>query len=325
MLKLAVLRQIAYAHSIRRFIRTVLEKLIPGRWIKRVFAESDEDFDARLDAVFKLMDVATATKDDYRKAVVGVLCDEVSRLCEVLKAVCEGSGYGEYFEAHISHERFVRLVLSTDSVKLGKMKRVVADESLSPIDLLRGIGAVLNDEALEERVALCASERRRANAELKAIAADVKSAMQNGLAEIRSDVAAVGERVDAVDAKVSKLRGSGKRRGRYTKEARAACWNCWVTAANREEVWRSVNTRITYKSVHAYYEALLAKIGVKDGNQFRSIVRAEARYRNRELSARRDAARQRGKSAAKPNGKTRQNNKSPLKNERMKGQSLLIQ
>ena len=78
-LKLAVLRQVAYAHSIRKFIRAILEKLIPGKWINRVFAAADAEFDAKLDAAFAAMDVATATKDDYRKFVVEVLCGEPRR------------------------------------------------------------------------------------------------------------------------------------------------------------------------------------------------------------------------------------------------------
>lgn len=302
MLKLAVLRQVAYAHSVRDFIRAILQKLIPGRWIKRAFAESDEEFDAKLDAVFRDMDVANSTKDDYCKAVVEVLCDEVSQLCSTLRAACEGRGYAEYFEAHISRERFVRLVLSNDSVKLGKMKKIVADERLSPIDILRGIGVVLNDESLEERAALRAKERRRANAEIKAIAADVKCTMQLGFAqanqklieckdEIKSSVAAVGTKVDAVDAKVSKLRRSGKQRGRYTNEARELCWSCWMSAANHEEVWRSVNTRITYEAVFNYYRARLERIGVNGSKAFRDIIRAEDKRRNRALEA------QRGKGA----------------------------
>lgn len=296
-MKLAVLRQVAYAHSIRKFIRAILEKLIPGKWIDRVFAADDAEFDAKLDAAFAAMDVAIATKDDYRKSVVEVLCGDVSRLCEVLKAVCEGSGYGDYFEAHVSHERFVRLVLGNDSVKLGKMKKIVADEALSPIDMLRGIGAVLNDESLEERAALCARERRRANTELRSIAADVKSTMCLGFAqanqkmiECKEEIAAVGEKVDAVDAKVSKLRMSGKKRGRYALKAKELCWSCWTSAANREEVWHSVNTRITYEAVFEYYRIRLKRVGVVNCKSFRDIVRAEAARRNRALEAKRDAA-----------------------------------
>jgi hypothetical protein len=271
--------------------------MLDGEWINRIFASSDEEFDAKLDEALKSLDMAKATKRDFCTTVVEVLCEEVSDLCLALKDVCESSGNSEYYEAHISHEKFVRLVLSVDTVKLGKMKKILDDNSLSPIDVIRGIGAVLNDETLEERAALGAREKRRANAELKAIAADVKKTMQSGFAEVRGDIAAVGEKVDAVDTKVSKLRKNGKSRGRYDQEAKAVCWSCWNAAVNHEEVWRSVNTRITYEAVFKFYQGRLMKYGVNDCTEFRGIIRAEEKCRNRELQTRQDAARQ--KSAAK--------------------------
>ena len=298
MLKLAVLRQVAYAHSIRKFIRAILEKLIPGKWIDRVFAADDAEFDAKLDAAFAAMDVATATKDDYRKSVVEVLCGDVSRLCEVLKAVCEGSGYGDYFEAHVSHERFVRLVLGNDSVKLGKMKKIVADEALSPIDMLRGIGAVLNDESLEERAALCARERRRANAELRSIAADVKSTMRLGFAqanqkmiECKEEIKAVGEKVDAVAAKVRQ----GSRRCKYDDETVALCMACVEAAKGNAEVRNSAKTKMTLRAAYAYHHRKLEASGVGGFDEFSKIVHAcrarESRDRIKKLEAKRDAAR----------------------------------
>ena len=298
MLKLAVLRQVAYAHSIRKFIRAILEKLIPGKWIDRVFAADDAEFDAKLDAAFAAMDVATATKDDYRKSVVEVLCGDVSRLCEVLKAVCEGSGYGDYFEAHVSHERFVRLVLGNDSVKLGKMKKIVADEALSPIDMLRGIGAVLNDESLEERAALCARERRRANAEIKSIVADVKSTMRLGFAnanqkmiECRDEIKAVGEKVDAVAAKIRQ----GGRRGKYDDETVALCMACVEAAKGNAEVRNSAKTKMTLRAAYAYHRRKLDASGVGGFDEFSKIVHAcrarESRDRIKKLEAKREEAR----------------------------------
>ena len=273
-LKLAVLRQVAYAHSVRDFIREILKKLIPGKWINRVFADSDEAFNNKLDEAFKKMDVATATKDDYRKAVAEVLCDEVSRLCGVLKDVCDGRGYLDYYEAHISHERFVRLVLSTDTMKLGKMKKLVADASLSPIDMLRGVGAVLNDEPLEERAALCARERRRANADLKAIAADVKSTMQIGMDEIKSGVAAVGAKVDAAQVTMAKIgRARQKTRSCKTHSQRKidAVQTAWTVYLESATARTSVNTRPTNRGAFEYSKRQLELAGVTTLKEFCEI------------------------------------------------------
>ena len=86
---------------------------------------------------------------------------------------------------------------------------------------------------------------------------------------------------------MSRLRRGGKQRGRYTQKAKAICWSCWTAAANHEEIWRSVNTRITYKAVFDYYHARLAQVGVTDHTAFRDVIHAEVMRRNRELSARR--------------------------------------
>ncbi|MCR5750896.1 MAG: hypothetical protein K6G91_02940 [Kiritimatiellae bacterium] len=206
-LKTAVLRQIAYAKSVRSVIRSIMRRMLDGDWINNIFASSDDEFNDKLDEAFKSLDFASATKGDLCKVVAEVLINEVSRLCLVLKDVCDGSGKGAYYEAHISHERFVRLVLSTDTAKLGRMERILKDAKLTPIDVLRGMGAILNDEPLEERMALGAKERRIANAELKTLVEETKNAIDN-----------VGAKVDEVDKKVSKLRKGGKKNCKYSDE-----------------------------------------------------------------------------------------------------------
>ena len=57
----AVMPQIAYAHSVREFIRELLKRFIPGRWIDRVISDSDAAFDAKLDAAFMTMNEKTAS------------------------------------------------------------------------------------------------------------------------------------------------------------------------------------------------------------------------------------------------------------------------
>ncbi len=293
-LKTAVLRQIAYAKSVRSVIRSIMRRMLDGDWIDHIFASSDEEFNNRLDVALKSLDLRTATKRDFCEAVVGVLCDEVSELCLALKEVCEGSGYSDYFETHISHDRFVRLVLSVDTVKLGKMKKTLDNANLSPIDVLRDVGAVLNDETLEERAALGARERRRANAELKAIAADVKSTMQIGFAqsnqkliECKSEIiATVDAKVDAVAAKMRR----GRRRGKYDDETVAFCVGVMAAAENNVTIKNGLNTRVTYSAAYDYNRRELEARGVLDVAEFTRIIRA---HQARELRQREN------KSAAK--------------------------
>ena len=280
-LKTAVLRQIAYARSIRSIIRAIMRRMLDGEWINRIFASSDDEFNAKLDEALKSLDLLNATKHEFCTVVVDVLCGEVSDLCLALKDVCEGSGYSDYYESHISHEKFVRLVLSVDTVKRGKMKKIVENKSLTPIDVLREIGAILNDESLETRSALNASERRRANAELKAIAADVKKTMQTGFKEVNANIAAVGEKVDAVAAKVTR----GKHRCKYDEALIMFCMACVETRC--AELRSSTKTKIRLEDIFIYNKRKLAERGVNDAKQFAKIVHAyrarESRRRDKEL------------------------------------------
>ena len=81
----AVMPQVAYAHSVRDFIRELLKMFIPGKWIDRVISDGDATFDAKLDEALVGLDEKTATEKDYCATVVSVLCDEVSSVCEVTR------------------------------------------------------------------------------------------------------------------------------------------------------------------------------------------------------------------------------------------------
>ena len=281
-LRLAVLRQIAYAKSVREIIRSILRRMLDGDWIDRLFSSNENEFNQKLDVAFLGMDETSATKDDYCMAVVNVLCDEVSDLCTVLKEVCEGSGYGEVFSSHISHERFVRLVLRIDTKKLSRMQRIVADRTLSPIDVLREIGAVVNDESLEERSALCEDERRQANAELKALVSDVKDAVRTGLREVH-------ERFDSMDEKVSCLKVPKKGRSRYDEATAMLCVSLVKAGCENETLKQSLNTRVTHKAVFDYNAKELAAHGITSVAEFTKIIRAqqarEQRQRMKSLAA----------------------------------------
>ena len=285
--------QIAYAHSVREFIRELLKRFMPGKWIDRVMSGSDANFDAKLDAAFVSLDEKTATEKDYCARVVSVLCDEVSDICEVTRLVCVNRGYRKYAETFLSSERFIRILLRQDLEKLERLNAAMSDAAKPLCILLREIGEVLGDKPADGGAAFGAAEMKKANAELKAIAADVKKTIKTGfvqtnrkLDECKVGIATVDTKIDAVGKKVSQLRGGGKQRGRYTQKAKAVCWSCWTAAANHEEIWRSVNTRITYKAVFDYYHARLAQVGVNDHNAFRDVIHAEVMRRNRELSSR---------------------------------------
>ena len=139
----AVAPQVAYAHSVREFIRELLRRFIPGTWIDRVISDQDTNFDAKLNAAFAVLDEKTATEKDYCARVVSVLCEEVSGICDVLRLVCINRGHRKYAETFLSGEKFIRLLLRQDLEKLERLNAAMSDASKPLCVLLRDIGAVL--------------------------------------------------------------------------------------------------------------------------------------------------------------------------------------
>lgn len=178
-------------HTVREFIRELLKRFVPGKWIDRVISEGDATFDAKLDAALIGLDEKTATSNDYRRSVVSVLCDEVSSICEVTRLVCINRGYRNYAEMFLSTEKFVKLLLRQDFEKFERLNAALGDKTKPLCDLLREIGAILEDSPVDDAAVLGAAEAKKANAELKAIAADVKKTMQTGFKEVRNDIKAV--------------------------------------------------------------------------------------------------------------------------------------
>lgn len=305
-IRTAVLKQIAYARSVREVIRSIMRRMLDGDWIDRIFSGNDSEFNRKLDGAFLGMDESSASKADYCMAVVNTLCEEVSDLCLALKEICEGSGYGDVFNAHISHERFVRLVLQKDVKKLVKMQRIVADMALTPIDVLREIGAIVNEEPIETRAALDESTRLKANAELKEIAldlkvsvqsgfsdvkhgfSDVKKAIRAGVEDVRDDIGEVKCDVEQVDKKISHLRLAKKSKCKYDVDLAKTCVSLMASAKEKLEVKYGLNTRVTYKAAFDYNRATLVGHGITTVAEFTKIIRAQQAREQRQRMKSRD-------------------------------------
>ena len=279
----ALTPQIAFTHTVREFIRELLKRFVPGKWIDRVISEGDATFDAKLDAALIGLDEKTATSNDYRTSVVSVLCDEVSSICEVTRLVCINRGYRKYAEKFLSTEKFVKLLLRQDFEKLERLNAALDDKTKPLCNLLREIGAILEDRPVDDAAVLGAAEAKKANAELKAFAADMKKTMQTGFAEVRGDIAAVGEKVDAVASKVT----SGNGRGKYDDKTIEFCVGVMAAANNNATIKNSLNTRVTYSAVFNYNRSELEKRGILDVAEFTRIIRA---HQAREQRARQKSA-----------------------------------
>lgn len=264
--------QIAYTHSVREFIRELLRRFIPGRWIDRVISDSDEKFDAKLDAAFMKLNETTASAKEYRVGVVSVLCDEVSRVCEVLRLVGRNRGYGKYVDKFLSTEKFIRLLLRQDTEKLESLNATLEDESKPLCVLLRDVGAVIEDRTPDEGEAFGAAEMKKANAELKAIASDVAKTLKAGFEEVRSGIAEVGEKVD-------RIRISRKRRSRHSEDKVAFCMACVDASKDNQTLRIGKKGKPRLKDVFEYYRRKLEEHGVCALAEFQKIVHA---YRARE-------------------------------------------
>ena len=265
-MKPAVMRQIAYAHSVRALIREIVKVFIPGNWVNQVISDRDDAFDVKLGAAFATVDEHSATKDDYCRKVVDVLRDEVARLSDVLREICNGYGYGAYAESYISREKFVQLVLSMDTGKLERLKAVLANRGNSHIDMLREIGAVLEEKTIDEFAALGAVERRRENAEIKDVARDVR--------ETISRISAVDAKISEISETVSRLApGRRKRRGKHDV-AGPVCLAIWTGDKDNTTLRGTLNTRVTYAAVIARHRTELASVGVTSIAQFRRAIHA---------------------------------------------------
>ena len=283
-LKNAVLRQVAYAQSVRDIIRLILGRLLKGKWVEDIFASSDEEFLRKLDDALKTIDLRATTKKPYCEKIVAVLCDEVAELCETLHTVCEGRGYGEYFESHISHERFVRLVLSVDTVKLGKMRRIAENMELTPIELLREIGALLHDEPLEVRHGETARELRKSNAEILKVVKATKKTLVEKVDAVAADVKEVQKRMR--NRKTARRQFSAKQ-----LEAASTAWRLYIES---EAAHSNENTRPTYKAAFDHSRRALEEAGVDSVETFKKLLRSSIVHRSRKnakaIEARREEA-----------------------------------
>ena len=103
------------------------------------------------------------------------------------------------------------MLLRQDLDKLERLNDTLADRAKPLCVLLRDVGAVLEDKPGDGAVTFCAEEVKKANAELKAIAADVKSTMQIGFAQSNQKLLECkSEIIATVGAKVDTVKSSGQ-------------------------------------------------------------------------------------------------------------------
>ena len=102
-------------------------------------------------------------------------------------------------------------------------------------------------------------------------------------------------RVDAVGAKIDKLKFKSKRKSKYNDAQREACIACWIAAQKNTGLKYASSKGVTHEAAFEFYRRELAAKNVTSAKQFIAILNAikskACEARKRELDAKREAER----------------------------------
>ena len=298
----AVMAQVDFACSVLGFIKRLLRAVLPALARDRSILGTKEQFKAQIDAAFAALNPHEATEADYRLAVANAACLEVSNLCGILTDACECAQFDSIARRYLNPQKFVRLVLKQDAAKLDALFKLVREGDGNLGRLLMRVGAILEGrpDTYDE---MDAAAKRKATVDTKKIIAEVKTIAK----KIDEGKAEIVERVDAVGAKVDKLKFSKKRKSKYSDAAREACLSFWSAAQSNSEIRHSINTRVTYESVFRHFSRHLAEHGITTVKQFKAVLHTthnlESVRRRKKLDAQRDGRRKEVSQPPPKNGK----------------------
>ena len=302
----AVMAQVDFACSVLGFIKRLLRAVLPALARDRSILGTKEQFRAQIDAVFAALNPHEASEADYRLAVANAACLEVSNLCGILTDACECAQFDSIARRYLNPQKFVRLVLKQDAAKLDALFKLVREGDGNLGRLLMRVGAILEGrpDTYDE---MDAAAKRKATVDTKKIIAEVKTIAADMSRKIDEGKTEIVEHVDAVGAKVDKLKFRKKRKSKYSDAAREACLSFWSAAQSNSEIRHSINTRVTYESVFRHFSRHLAEHGITTVKQFKAVLHTthnlESVRRRKKLDAQRDGRRKEVSQPPPKNGK----------------------
>ena len=302
----AVMAQVDFACSVLGFIKRLLRAVLPALARDRSILGTKEQFRAQIDAAFAALNPHEATERDYRLAVANAACAEVAKLCEILTGACMCLGFSDIAKRYLDARKFIALVLGQDKAQIDALFKLVREGDGNLGRLLMRVGAILEGRP-DTYDDMDAAAKRKATVDTKKIIAEVKTIAADMSRKIDEGKAEIVEHVDAVGAKVDKLKFSKKRKSKYSDTAREACLSYWDAAQNNSEIRHSINTRITHDTVFRYFARQLAEHGVTTVQQFTRILHTtqslEYSRRVKKLDAQRDGRRKEVSQTPPKNGK----------------------
>ena len=308
-LLVTVWAQAEYVCAVHSFIQELLLRVALGLLQDRSYILSDAEFKAKIEATIISVTSPTATENDYVRAIVNAACREMEDLCRLLKYASGVAGLEKIAAEYLDASRFAEMLMRRNEVKLNKLVEIVRKKDGAPVKILMDVAKVLNDDA-ESYDDMALSAKRKATAELKKVVENVTSIVSEAEARLSEKIDEgkdeIVSRVDAVGAKVDKLKFKGKRKSRHSEEQRRVCFTCWTAAQRNTELKYSTNRGVTYESAFEYFKKELAEVGIKKLSKFIAVIHAlqtqEYEARKRELDAKREAER---KAQKKPNSRAR--------------------
>ena len=302
----AVMAQVDFACSVLGFIKRLLRAVLPALARDRSILGTKEQFRAQIDAAFAALNPHEATERDYRLAVANAACAEVAKLCEILTGACMCLGFSDIAKRYLDARKFIALVLGQDKAQIDALFKLVREGDGNLGRLLMRVGAILEGRP-DTYDDMDAAAKRKATVDTKKIIAEVKTIAADMSRKIDEGKAEIVEHVDAVGAKVDKLKFRKKRKCKYNDTVREVCLSYWDAAQNNATVRGSINTRITYESVFRYFSKRLAEHGITTVKQFKAVLHttqsSESAYRRKKLDAQRDGRRKEVSQPPPKNGK----------------------
>ena len=294
-LLLTVMGQAKYVCAVHKFIQDLLLKTAPEFLKGSGAIKTEEEFKDTIDAAIASVTTSNATERDYVRAMVETASAEMKPFCHLLRGAADVVGLRKIAERYLDGARFQEMLLRRDQDKLERLNDILRKASVGPVNpakILMDVAKVL-DENAESYDDLDAAAKRKAqrdiarlmgkveeihnemNAnkdELAHLVAEGKDELAHRIAEGKDEIVS---HVDAVGAKIDKLKIKGKRKSKYEPEQKKVCLSCWMAAQENEELKSGTRTGdATYEAAFNWYKRQLALVGVTKLDKFIKIIRS---------------------------------------------------
>ena len=242
-LLLTVMGQAKYVCAVHKFIQDLLLKTAPEFLKGSGALKTEEEFKDTIDAAIASVTTSNATERDYVRAMVETSSAAMKPFCHLLRGAADVVGLRKIAERYLDGARFQEMLLRRDQDKLERLNDILRKASVGPVNpakILMDVAKVLdeNAECYDDLDAAAKRKAQRDIARLMGKVEEIHNEMTASKNEITQHIDEGKEelvsRVDAVGAKIDKLKIKGKRKSKYEPEQKKVCLSCWMAAQENE-------------------------------------------------------------------------------------------